>query len=51
MFKFNTLAAAQGFTAKAVKAMMIVLGDDNKFWVVSMRDGSKLEKQGYEIVK
>lgn len=51
MFKFSSLANAQGFRNKATKPMMIIQGDNNKFWVVSMKEGSKLQKQGYEVVK
>ena len=48
MFKFNTLAMAESFTARAKKIMLIMLGDDELFWVVTPRHAAQLEKQGYE---
>jgi len=49
MFKFNSLKSAQSFADKAIKPQAIILGDDNLFWVVSLREGQKLVKQGYEV--
>ena len=49
MFKFNTLSAAKSFQARANKAMLIILGDDRLFWVVSLAEGDRLQKAGYEV--
>ena len=51
MFKFNTLINAKDFADKATKTLMIVLGDDNKYWVVSFKDALKLVKAGYELAE
>ena len=48
--KFNTLATARNYQNRAF-GLMIVMGDDEKFWVVTRREAAKLEKQGYEITK
>lgn len=48
--KFINLASAQNWRNHSVKLMLIVLGCDEKFWVVSGADGQRLEKAGYEIV-
>jgi hypothetical protein len=49
MFKFNTLAKAQSFQNRAIKAMVIILGDDDLFWVVTLAEGSRLERGGYQV--
>lgn len=36
--------------AHAVKPMMIVLGDDERLWVVTPTTAAKLERMGYEIL-
>ncbi|HQU83973.1 MAG TPA: hypothetical protein PKY59_12635 [Pyrinomonadaceae bacterium] len=48
--KFNTPASAKGFSAKAKKSYRLFLGDDEKIWVVTMAEGEKLLKQGYEEI-
>jgi hypothetical protein len=47
-FKFSTYATADSFRNRCVKIMMIVMGDDNMFWVVTPAHGEKLTRQGYE---
>lgn len=47
-FKFNTLAMAESFTVRAKKIMLIMLGDDELFWVVTPSRAAQLEKLGYE---
>ena len=46
--KFSSLATAKSFADKAVKTMAVMLGDDSKFWVVSMAESQRLERAGYE---
>jgi len=46
--KFNSLALANNFANNAIKSMAVMMGDDNRFWVVTMADASRLEKAGYE---
>jgi len=48
--KFSSLALANSFANNAIKAMAVMMGDDNKFWVVTMADAARLEKAGYEWV-
>lgn len=48
--KFVSLASAQRFVDHAIKAMAVMMGDDGKFWVVTMADAQRLEKVGYEWV-
>lgn len=48
--RFGSLANAEDFRNRAVKTMMIVLGDDSLFWVVSFRDAAELEGAGYEVL-
>jgi len=48
-FKFNTYAAANGFSLKTIKATAVLLGDDGLFWVVGLADMARLTDAGYEI--
>jgi hypothetical protein len=48
IYKFSELSVARGFADRATKTMMIVLGDDARFWVVFPADGERLIKAGYE---
>lgn len=48
---FSTIAAAKSAISHAVKnCWVIVLGDNNKYWVVCFADAAKLERAGYEIL-
>ncbi|QKI80600.1 hypothetical protein [Kroppenstedtia eburnea] len=47
--KFNQLATAQSFANRCQKIQMIILGDDDKFWVVSPREAKALETAGYQL--
>jgi hypothetical protein len=49
MCKFNSLAAAQSFANRTVKASAVILGDDCLFWVVSLAEMERLLRQGYEL--
>lgn len=49
VFKFNNLAVAKDFADRARKSMVIFLGDDGKYWVVSLGLGEELVKSGYEL--
>jgi len=48
MYKFSTYTLADSFRNRCEKMMMIVLGDDGKFWVVTPAQAEKLVAQGYE---
>jgi hypothetical protein len=45
--KFNSLANAESFCEHTVKMSAIILGDDEKFWVVNLRVFEQLLKAGY----
>jgi hypothetical protein len=51
IFKFNTFGRAKGFTDHATKIMMIILGDDMLFWVVTPAHATRLVSQGYELAE
>jgi len=48
MIKFSSLRIATNYANRAFYPKIIILGDDNKYWVVDLKDGEKLINQGYE---
>jgi hypothetical protein len=48
MFKFTSLASAISFTHHAEKLMLILMGDDERFWVTTPARAERLHQQGYE---
>ena len=46
--KFSVYALARAATFQRVKSSVVILGDDNKFWVVCFADARKLFKAGYQ---
>lgn len=52
-FRFNTMASAKAFQARANDIMMIVLGnndgDRGQFLVVTPADAARLQRAGYEL--
>lgn len=51
MKKFHSLALAKSYANRCIKPMMVVFGCDGLCWVVNIKDGEKLIKQGYEVAK
>lgn len=49
--KFSSLALAQSFADRGTKAMMVILGDDSRFWVTTMAGAERLIRQGYEVAR
>ena len=49
IYRFSSLANATSFSQRCVKIMMIILGDDEKFWVVTPAHATRLMKEGYEL--
>jgi hypothetical protein len=49
--RFTFWGTARNYSARTTKPSVIVLGDDGKFWVVTMALGAQLERAGYTIVK
>lgn len=50
VYKFNSLTNAQSFRDRLTKTAIIIMGDDNRYWVALGRDADCLLKQGYEAV-
>lgn len=48
---FNTFATAQAASERTRKASIVLHGDDNLFWVVSLGIGARLVAAGYEIAE
>ena len=48
--KFNSQATAESFSYRCFKATAIVLGDDGKFWVVTLAVMVRLQAAGYEVL-
>jgi len=46
--KFSTQDAAKSYSKHTVKMSMIILGDDERFWVVTPAAASALVKAGFE---
>jgi hypothetical protein len=51
IFKFRYLANARSFADGARKPMLVILGDDQLFWVVSLGLVEQLVKSGYELAE
>jgi hypothetical protein len=51
IFKFNNLSTAINFIYRAIKMKMIILGDDELFWVVTPAAAERLVRQGYEYAE
>jgi hypothetical protein len=49
--KFRDLALAQSFAYRCTKTMMIVLGDDELFWVTTFAGAQRFVNQGYELAQ
>jgi len=50
-YKFNSLENARTFAARCEKAMGILMGDDLKYWVVTLADFERGIRAGYEPTK
>lgn len=48
--KFTSQKLAQSFSNRTIKANAIILGDDGKFWVVTLAEMVKLIEAGYEVI-
>ncbi len=49
--KLSTIEAAQRWANNCIKLHVVLLGDDNKYWVVSFANAQRLVKLGYEIAQ
>jgi hypothetical protein len=51
VFKFNNFLNVKDFADRAIKSIAILLGDDGKYWVVTLGLGEELIKSGYELTE
>ena len=49
IWKYTSRANAESFRDRANDTMVILLGDDNKYWVVTGRQAHNLIKAGYSV--
>ena len=47
-YRFISRETAFDFSSRTVKASRVILGSDNRFWVVCPADATRLEKLGFE---
>ena len=48
IYRFRLSELAFSFADRATKSMLVVLGDDERYWVVTMADAERLIRAGYE---
>jgi len=48
IYRFRQSELAFSFADRATKSMLVVLGDDERYWVVTMADAERLIRAGYE---
>ena len=48
IYRFLAAERAFSFADHAVKPMMVLLGDDERYWVVRMADAERLLRAGFE---
>ena len=48
IYRFSAPGLASAFAGRCVKAMTVLLGDDERWWVVTMADSERLLRAGYE---
>jgi len=51
MTQFIKVTSARGYSSRTVKASAIVLGDNGKYWVVTLAKMEQLLKDGFEVIK
>jgi hypothetical protein len=49
IYRFRNQGLADSFADHATKTLMVIMGDDERFWVVTMADGERLIRGGYEV--
>ena len=47
--KFNVRDLAFNFSYRTIKSSAVILGDDQKYWVVTLANMERALKQGYEL--
>ena len=51
IYRFRRHGLAFNLADRALKPMMVLLGDDGRYWVVRMSDGERLLRAGYEAAQ
>jgi hypothetical protein len=49
IYRFRRYELAASCVDHAVKPMMILLGDDERYWVVTLANAERLLRAGYEV--
>lgn len=49
--RFRDIEAARRFRDRAVEMLMLVQGCDGYTWVTTPADGTRLQREGYEVVR
>jgi hypothetical protein len=49
MTTFHSQALAESFSGRTIKPSAIILGDDQKYWVVTLAEAQRLVAAGYEL--
>lgn len=49
--QFRNLSLARSLRDTASVPLMVILGEDEKFWLVCPADASLLQQAGYELTK
>ena len=47
--RFTDLGLANKYSNMTIKPSVIILGDDQRYWVCNIREASILKKAGYEV--
>lgn len=47
--KFRNINTAFAASNRTIKASVVIMGDDNRFWVVTMKVGFRLLAAGFEL--
>ena len=47
--EFSSLSLAESFSNRTCKATAVVLGDNGRFWVVTLAHMERLLRAGYEL--
>ncbi len=51
LIKVSSIETARNIVNSSDKTMLILMGDDNKYWIGRPIDTEKLNQKGYEYIK
>lgn len=49
--RFQDASLAWSFADRGLKPQLVILGDDERYWVVSMAEGESLLRAGHEAAE